>query len=88
MACVLPAYPTDVTVNNPLGVVYVCGNETTDGSYRFVCDESRMVIRAEKRVAGVWVIADMEHQISTWVIDDILGEIVLDENGLLVLQGE
>ncbi len=82
------AYGGFVAISNPVGDVYVCGSEFEDGSYRLSCDEDRMVIRAEKRVAGTWVIADMEHQIATWVIDDILGEIVLDENGLLVLDGE
>ncbi len=88
MACVLPAYPTDVTVNNPLGVVYVCGSENVDGSRRLVCDETRGVIRAEVRISGFWVMSNWEAQIGTVVIDSDLGELVLDQDGLLVYDGE
>ena len=86
--CIGPAYTTDVTILNPFGVIYVCGSETEDGSRRFICDAVRGVIRAEVRVSGVWVKSDLEFQIATVVIDDDLGELVLDEDGLLVYRGE
>ncbi len=87
MSCIGPAYCC-VATSNPLGTIYVCGDEDSDGSRRLVCDEDRGVIRAEVRVAGEWVMSDLEFQIGTVVVDDDLGEIVLDEQGLIVFEGE
>lgn len=85
--CIGPAY-TDIAIFNPFNTLYFCGGENTDGAYRFILDKGRQVIRAEKRISGEWIIADIEHQIRTWLVDDDLGVLVLDDNGLLVLLGE
>lgn len=88
MACLKPAYTPDVTFFNPFEQIYICGGEQIDGSRRIVCDEARNVIRAEVRIAGVWVMSNWEAQIGTVVIDPVLGELVLDQDGLLVYDGD
>ncbi len=66
---------------------YIKGDNYTDGSVRLILDSTGMIIRAEKRVAGIWIPADLEHSTSTWLVDDDLGEFVLDELGELVYEG-
>ncbi len=76
----------NVTVQNPSvpPVLYIKGSEFVDGSRRLlVTPEGTVQVRA--REGGVWGLADIEFNIVTWIIDDILGEIVLDETGQIVL---
>ncbi len=64
--------------------VYLKGNESTDGSKRFTLDAATgLTIRAECRIAGVWVLSDLLANIDPasvdgWIVDDVLGEFVLD----------
>lgn len=73
--------------------VYVKGNEFIDGSVRFTLDAAtERIIRTEERIAGVWVLSRLEtvlatNSVATWVVDDVLGEFVLDEFGIPVEEG-
>ncbi len=77
----------NVGVNNPGDTVYIKGNEFTDGSLRQIADASGTFGVTETRISGVWVIADMQTSLATHVIDDTLGELVLDQTGEAVFQG-
>lgn len=44
----------DLTVSNSDGVLYVKGNETTDGSIRLRLDEGATICNMESRANGVW----------------------------------
>ena len=77
----------NVGVFNPGNTVYIKGNENTDGSFRVTLDDDEELVRIEKRVAGVWVLASLELTTENWLVDDALGEFVLDENGDLILEG-
>ncbi len=69
--------------------VYLTGDDDTDGSVRFILDDSGNIILAQKRVSGVWVAADLQFDADTWLVDDILGEFVLDDSdGNLVFEGQ
>lgn len=63
------------------------GDLCTDGSIRWVYDEVKDVIRAEKLVLGIWELQDVEIGVGTWVVDDDSGEFVLDEFGNVVYEG-
>ena len=78
----------NVGVLNPGTTVYIKGSETVDGSFRITLDEDETSIRIEERVAGVWVLTQLELQTSNWVVDDNTGQFVLDDvTGNLVLEG-
>jgi len=73
---------------NDEGFLYLNGDEFTDGSVRFTLDEETMLITlSQKRVAGVWVLNDIQQDHATWVIDDTNGLYVLNENGGQVYVG-
>ena len=44
----------DVTVSNPNNILYIIGNETTDGSIRFIFESPDNEAHVEKRENGVW----------------------------------
>ncbi len=77
----------NVGVNNPGDTIYIKGNESTDGSLRIIADASGAFGVMEQRVSGIWVIADLQTSLATHVIDDILGELVLDQFGEAVFEG-
>lgn len=78
----------NVGVLNPGITVYIKGSETVDGSFRITLDVNETTIRIEERVSGVWVLTSLELTTSNWIVDDIKGEFVLDDNtGDLVLEG-
>lgn len=77
----------DVTKANPPEFLYLKGDEFTDGSLRLAVGTIDNVFLVEERVAGTWVPGDIQHSVATWVIDDTLGEYVLDENGEQVFRG-
>ncbi len=66
---------------------FLKGNDHVDGSVRWFYNESGDVIRSEKLVLGIWVPMDVEIGVSTWLVDDDLGEFVLDETGSIVYAG-
>ncbi len=67
---------------------FLKGDDHTEGSIRWIYDESGDLIRSEKLVSGVWVSAvDVEIGVGTWLVDDDLGEFVLDEDGGIVVEG-
>lgn len=78
----------NVTVDNPSvpGVLYIKGSEFVDGSRRFLVLDNG-VVQVRGRESGVWGLTDTEFSIGTWVTDDDLGEIVLDEAGGIVVDG-
>ena len=78
---------TDVTRRNPIHVIYVRGSEFVDGSLRYISVPGEGIILAEQRVAGFWVPADIQFSQSTWLVDDNLGEYILDENGEQIYEG-
>lgn len=79
---------TTVAKSNAVGTVYLIGDADTDGSVRFGLDAAtQLIILSEKRIAGTWVPADIQHAIASWVIDDTTGELVLDDTGELVFEG-
>lgn len=69
--------------------VYVKGGEFIDGSVRFILDQTGMIVRVEKRVAGTWILTHMETDGApdNWLVDDDLGEFVLDPLGSVVIEG-
>ncbi len=77
----------NVGVNNPGDTIYIKGNKSTDGSLRLIADASVTFGVMEQRVSGIWVIADLQTSLATHVIDDILGELVLDQFGEAVYEG-
>lgn len=88
MPVIGPAYDT-VAVLNPFTTLYVKGSENVDGSVRFILDQTGMIVRVEKRVAGEWVLTHMETDGApdNWLVDDDLGEFVFDPLGKLVIEG-
>lgn len=55
------AYTTPhVNVENPLDVVYVSGDETTNGSVRIVIDALNDIATIEERTDGVWNIGELQ----------------------------
>ncbi len=66
---------------------FLKGDDHTDGSVRWFYSESGDLIRSEKLVAGIWIPMDVEIGVSTWLVDDDLGEFVLDELGAVVYEG-
>lgn len=78
----------NVGVFNPGTTVYIKGDDVTDGSFRVTLDVDEESIRIETRVSGVWILASLELTTSNWIVDDIKGEFVLDnDTGDLVLEG-
>ena len=72
----------------PLTSAFLFGDDHTDGSVRVFYDSGGDVVRHEKLVAGVWeLMPSSEIGTANWIVDDILGEFVLDEFGLLVYEG-
>lgn len=69
--------------------VYVKGTESIDGSVRFILDQTGAIIRAERRVLGVWVLTIVETSGASpnWLVDDDLGEFILDPIGDIVIEG-
>lgn len=49
----------DVTQDNTISLMYVTGNETTDGSVRFIFDTDESITTIEARADGVWNDTDM-----------------------------
>ena len=49
----------NVGVNNPGEIIYIKGNETTDGSFRVTLNGANTLILFEERVGGTWVGADI-----------------------------
>ena len=74
-------------MSNPTNTLYIKGSETVDGSFRITLDDNDQIVRMEERVSGEWVLADLQFKVSSWVIDDDLGEFVLDETGEIVFEG-
>ncbi len=67
---------------------FLFGDDHTDGSVRVFYDVGGDVVRHEKLVAGVWILMpNSEIGTANWLVDDDLGEFVLDENGLVVFEG-
>lgn len=62
-------HTVDVTVENPFGVLYILGNEFTDGSQRLIYDTPDGFPRIEHRVSGVWGIGPMVFGDAGYVID-------------------
>lgn len=78
----------NVGVNNPGTTVYIKGSEFVDGSFRHTLNAAEEVVQVQERVAGVWVKAPIEFSISSWIIDGITGQIVINDlTGELVLEG-
>jgi hypothetical protein len=50
----------DITKNNPVCVVYLCGNEFTDGSIRLILLPGDTVARLEVRGGGAWNLAPID----------------------------
>ncbi len=66
---------------------FLKGDDHTEGSVRWFYNEAGDLIRSEKLVLGIWVPMDVEIGVSTWLVDDDLGEFVLDETGSIVYAG-
>lgn len=74
-----------------LNSVFLVGDLTTEGSVRFIYDDAGVIIRGERLVSGTWIVLPLDASggldVSTWIVDDDLGEFVLDETGDLVIEG-
>ena len=73
---------------------YIKGNEFVDGSVRLTLDAAtEKITRVECRVAGVWILSELlanlaPDSVADWIVDDILGEFVLnDATGVPVQEG-
>ena len=67
---------------------FLFGDDFTDGSVRVFYDSGGDVVRFEKRVSGIWELFDSsEIGTSNWVVDDTLGEFVLDGFSFLIFDG-
>lgn len=69
----------DISVRNPRDTVYIKGDEFTDGSFRFIIDLDQDEVHIEERISGVWVLTTMTQTASSWLVDDNLGEFVLED---------
>lgn len=50
----------DATVFNPNEIIYIIGNETTDGSLRLVADETGENVEFQRRKSDVWNVAGIQ----------------------------
>lgn len=62
----------NVGVNNPGEIVYIKGNETTDGSIRFILNTGDDEVTFEERATGVWNPTGLRLASSTLFLDRIL----------------
>ena len=72
----------DVTENNPIGFVYILGNEDTVGGVRLVYEFGDDLPRVEKNIAGEWV---SQGEFS-YDVDNILtagGEVVVSNGNVI-----
>ena len=83
-----PGGGPDVTRRNRQKVLYIKGDENTDGSFRIILGPNDEKICLEERVSGVWILAQLKLNTGNWVVDDNTGNFVIDDNtGELVLDG-
>ncbi len=66
----------DVTNNNPVGDLYIFGNEFTDGSHRIRYNSIDGFGNFETRVLGTWVLGPVTFSDAGYVIDGALGEFI------------
>lgn len=66
----------DVTVNNPNDVIYLKGNEFTDGSHRIIYNPIDDFGNFETRVLGQWVLGPVTFSDAGYVIDGAKGEFI------------
>lgn len=77
----------DVTRRNTPEVIYLKGDEDTDGSRRIFITSPDSVPEFQERVSGVWVLGSVTFSTGAFIVDDIKGELVLDETGEFVREG-
>ncbi len=83
-------FPVDVTRTNPREVIYLIGNEFTDGSQRIIVvddPEFRDIPQFQERIAGVWEIGAATFSNTGFIIDDITQSIALDLEGEFIRVG-
>lgn len=73
----------NVGVHNPGEIIYIKGNESTDGSYRVILNGAGTLVLFETRAAGVWASADIS--VSTALTE---GQVpTADGEGILIYSG-
>ena len=77
-------FQSNVNIVNPLNILYIKGNESTDGSIRFILNSGFDNIEIEKREDGIWNPTDLEIN-TRFVIDDNTGNMVIDFKGNIVV---
>ena len=70
----------NVGVHNPGSIVYVKGNETTDGSIRVIYSDADDLTRVQKRTAGVWNITRLQlaNEVIVQQASDLSGTLASD----------
>lgn len=70
-------FQSSVNIVNPLNVLYIKGNESTDGSKRIIFTGGNPFIQLETRRSGVWQSIDL-----------ILDELIIKEDAGLILTNQ
>lgn len=73
-----------VNIENPLDVVYLKGDDTTDDSIRFILDIGDTFLEIEKRINGIWNPTGLQIT-DRFLIDDNTGNNLTDSFGNLII---
>lgn len=72
--------PPNISIKNSRAVAYITGNESTDGSIRFILNQGDDFVDIEKRENGIWLSSNLK-MVERFVVDDNTGGNMIDSTG-------